>query len=154
MIFLYHPDAHPNENQEYFKAKIQEITETYSILEHSISILKNDSIKSQNEIKQLKAGLLEQYIDKVSNASVKKSKVIQSILKPITMEVANKELAILNKFLKNNVDIFMKEYGLQIVESGNAFLWMMMEPLYFLDFIPDWYEKVLTKDNLPKISKK
>ena len=48
----------------------------------------------------------------------------------------------------------MKEYGLQIVESGNAFLWMMMEPLYFLDFIPDWYEKVLTKDNLPKISKK
>lgn len=182
LIFLNHPDAHPNENQEYFKVKIQEIKEAYSILEHSISILKNDSIKSQNgeyeinkkirreqilteivvksyyesqnEINQLKAGLLEQYIDKVSNASVKKSKVIQSILKPITMEVANKELAILNKFLKNNVDIFMKEYGLQIVESGNAFLWMMMEPLYFLDFIPDWYEKVSTKDNLTKIEKK
>ena len=182
LVFLNHPDAHPNENQEYFKVKIQEIKEAYSILEHSISILKNDSIKSQNEeyeinkkirreqilteivvksyyqsqneINQLKAGLLEQYIDKVSNASVKKSKVIQSILKPITMEVANKELAILNKFLKNNIDIFMKENELQIVESGNAFLWMMMEPLYFLDFIPDWYEKVLSKDNLTKIEKK
>ncbi len=182
LVFLNHPDAHPNENQEYFKVKIQEIKEAYSILEHSISILKNDSIKSQNEeyeinkkirreqilteivvksyyqsqneINKLKAGLLEQYINKASNASVKKAKVIQSILKPITMEVASKEYEILNKFLKNNIDIFMKENELQIVESGNAFLWMMMEPLYFLDFIPDWYEKVLSKDNLTKIEKK
>ena len=182
LIFVNHPDAHPNENQEYFKVKIQEITEAYSILEHSVSILKNDCIKSQNEeyeinkkirreqilteivvksyyqsqneVNQLKAGLLEQYIDKASKASVKKAKAIQSILKPITMEVASKEYEILNKFLKNNVDIFMKENGLQIVETGNAFLWMMMEPLYFLDFIPDWYEKVLSKDNLTKIEKK
>ncbi len=182
LIFLNHPDAHPNEDQEYFKAKIQEITEAYSILERSISILNNNINKSQNEeyeinkkirreqilteivvksyyqsqneVNQLKAVLLEQYIDKASKASVKKAKAIQSILKPITMEVASKECAIINKFLKNNIDIFMKENGLQIVESGNAFLWMMMEPLYFLDFIPDWYEKVLSKDNLPKIEKK
>lgn len=181
LVFLYHPDAHP-ENAKEYEEKIKLINEAYSILEHSISILKSDSIKSQNEeyeinkkirreqilteivvksyyqsqneINQLKAGLLEQYIDKASKASIEKAKAIQSILKPITLEVASKEYTILNKFIKNNIEIFMKEYGLQIVESGDAFLWMLMEPLYFLDFIPDWYEKVLTKDSLPKIEKK
>lgn len=183
LIFLNHPDAHPNEEQEYFKAKIQEITEAYSILSHSIEFLKSDGVssqeeeykknkqikkeqilteivvksyyQSQNEISQLKAEILNQYINRVSSLDINREKMMGSILKPITIEVAQQEAKIMEKFVKQNVCAFIEEYGLHVNETSNrnGFLYML-EPLYFLDVIPDWYEKVSTKDNLPRIAKK
>lgn len=181
LVFLFHPDTHPENPQEYTE-KIKLINEAYDILEHNISILMNNSIKSekeeyetnkkirkeqilteivvksyyqsQNEISQLKVEMLNKYISRASKLDIKRAKAIQSELKPITIETAYKEAEVMNKFIRQNVKNFMDEYGLQTIESGNTFLFMMMEPLYFLDFIPDWYEKVLTKDSLSKIEKK
>ena len=183
LIFLYHPDAHLNEDQEYFKTKVQEINEAYSILEHSVSILKKDSIKSQNEeyetnkkikkeqilteivvksyyqsqdeISQLKAEMLNQYISRASVLDINREKIMGSILEPITVEFAHKESRIMNTYLKQNVAAFIDDYGLEVNQTSNRnTILYMFEPLYFLDVIPDWYEKVSTKDNLPKILKK
>lgn len=183
LIFLYHPDAHPNENQKYFKKKIQEINEAYSILKHSISILKNDSIKSknkeyetnkeirkeqilteivvksyyqsQNEISHLKAEMLNQYISRASKLNINREKIMGSVLESITIEIAHKEAKIMNTYIKQNVAAFIDDYELEVNQTSNrnAVLYMF-EPLYFLDVIPDWYEKVSNKDNIPKIGKK
>lgn len=182
LVFLFHPDAHPENPQEYTE-KIKLINEAYGILEHNISGLMNSSIKSekeeyetnkkirkeqiltgivvksyyqsQNEISQLKAEMLNQYINRASSLDINREKMMGSILEPITIEVAHKEAKIMGKFVKQNVFAFIEEYGLYVDETSNrnGFLYMF-EPLYFLDVIPDWYEKVLDKDNLPRITKK
>lgn len=182
LVFLFHPDAHPENPEEYMK-KIQEINEAYSILENSIEFLKRDKIRtqeeeykkqkqikkeqiltgivvksyyqSQNEINKLKTEMLNQYISKAAQLNINREKVMGNVLEPITVEIAHKEARIMNVFVKQNVLAFINEYGLQINESSNrnSFLYMF-EPLYFLDVIPDWYEKVLNKENLLQIAKK
>lgn len=182
LVFLFHPDAHPENPQEYTE-KIKLINEAYGILEHNISILMNNNIKSekeeyetnkkirkeqiltgiviksyyqsQNEISQLKAEMLNQYINRVSSLDINREKMMGSILEPITIEFAHKEAKIMGKFVNQNVSAFIEEYGLYVDKTlnRNGFLYMF-EPLYFLDVIPDWYEKVSTKDNLPRIAKK
>ena len=182
LVFLFHPDAHPENPQEYTE-KIKLINEAYGILEHNISILMNNNIKSekeeyeknkkirkeqiltgiviksyyqsQNEISQLKAEMLNQYINRVSSLDINREKMMGNILEPITIEFAHKEAKIMGEFVKQTVSAFIEEYGLYVDETSNrnGFLYMF-EPLYFLDVIPDWYEKVSTKDNLPRIAKK
>lgn len=179
LVFANHPDAHP-ENSSDYEEKIKIINEAYSILEHNTfyeeiksdreakeRYEKNKQIKkeqilteiivksyyqAQPEINKSRFNMLESYITKASKLKINREPEF-SILEPITIDYARNEAKILNAFVKQNVESIIEEYQFEVQSQANnkfAFLYTF-EPLYFLDLIPDWYEKVIERENIAKI---
>ena len=179
LVFANHPDAHP-ENSSDYEEKIKIINEAYSILEHNTfyeeiksdreakeRYEKNKQIKkeqilteiivksyyqAQPEINKSRFNMLESYITKASKLKINREPEF-SILEPITIDYARNEAKILNAFVKQNVESIIEEYQFEVQSQANnkfAFLYTF-EPLYFLDLIPDWYEKVIERENVAKI---
>lgn len=180
LVFKFHPDSHPDNSKEY-EEKIKLINEAYSILEHNIVSVeymntkterdiyeKNKQIRkeqiltdivvksyyqSQEKINQLRFGMLDLCINGVAKINLKRTRTIEPILRPICIDMASKETNIINSFIKQNVQEFMEQYNLDTGNSDCSFI-LFVEPLYFLDLIPDWYEQILTVENTIRISKK
>lgn len=179
LVFANHPDAHP-ENSSDYEEKIKIINEAYSILEHNTfyeeiksdreekeeyeknrqikkeQILTDIIVKSyyqaQPEINKSRFNMLESYITKVSKLNINRAPEL-SVLEPITIDFARNESKILNTFVKQNVESIIEEYQFEVQDQANnkfAFLYAF-EPLYFLDLIPDWYEKLIERENVAKI---
>lgn len=179
LVFANHPDAHP-ENSSDYEEKIKIINEAYSILEQNTfyeeiksdreakeRYEKNKQIKkeqilteiivksyyqAQPEINKSRFNMLESYITKASKLKINREPEF-SILEPITIDYARNEAKILNAFVKQNVESIIEEYQFEVQSQANnkfAFLYTF-EPLYFLDLIPDWYEKVIERENVAKI---
>lgn len=179
LVFANHPDAHPENSSEY-EEKIKIINEAYSILEHNNfyeeiksdreekeRYEKNKQIKkeqiltdiivktyyqSQSEINKLRENLLDNLINKVSKLSLnRRRKQVTPVLPEFMKENAEKEAEIMKVFAKQNVKEFMKEYQLELDMNNRNYLIAFGEPLYFLEAIPDWYEKVIERENIAKI---
>ena len=179
LVFANHPDAHP-ENSSDYEEKIKIINEAYSILEQNTfyeeiksdreakeRYEKNKQIKkeqilteiivksyyqAQPEINKSRFNMLESYITKASKLKINREPEF-SILEPITIDYARNEAKILNAFVKQNVESIIEEYQFEVQSQANnkfAFLYTF-QPLYFLDLIPDWYEKVIERENIAKI---
>ena len=180
LVFANHPDAHP-ENSSDYEEKIKIINEAYSILEQNTfyeeiksdreakeRYEKNRQIKkeqiltdiivktyyqSQSEINKLRENLLDNLINKVSKLSLnRRREQVTPVLPEFMKENAEKEADIMKVFAKQNVKEFMKEYQLEFDKnSRNYIVAAYFEPLYFLEAIPDWYEKVIERENIAKI---
>ena len=179
LVFANHPDAHPENSREY-EEKIKIINEAYSILEHNTfyeerksvreekeRYEKNKQIKkeqilteiivksyyqAQPEINKSRFDMLESYITKVSSLNINRAPTV-NVLEPVTIDYARNEAKILNAFVKQNVESIIEEYQFEVQDQANnkfAFLYAF-EPLYFLDLIPDWYEKVIERENVEKL---
>ena len=66
-------------------------------------------------------------------------------------ENAEKEAGIIKVYTKQNVRDYMDEYQLELNNNSRNFVAAFLEPLYFLEAIPDWYEKVIERENVAKI---
>lgn len=179
LVFANHPDAHP-ENSSDYEEKIKIINEAYSILEHNtfyeeiksdreekeeyeknrqikkVQILTDIIVKtyyqSQSEINKLRENLLSSLINKVSKLNLDRRKEVTPVLSGFMKENAEKEADIMRAFAKQNVKEFMKEYQLEFDKnSRNYIVAAYFEPLYFLEAITDWYEKVIERENIAKI---
>ena len=177
LVFANHPDAHP-ENSSDYEEKIKIINEAYSILEHNnfyeevtsdreekeryeknkqikkeqilTEIIVKSYYQSQPEINKSRLNMLDSYIAKASKLNITRAPSMQ-ILEPVTMEYAKNETQILNAFVKQNIETFIEDFQLE-VPSNNKFSFLyFFEPLYFLDLMPDWYEKIIERENVSKI---
>ena len=61
------------------------------------------------------------------------------------------EAKILNAFIKQNVESIIEEYQFEVQDDNKFTFLYAFEPPYFLDLIPDWYEKVIERENVAKI---
>ena len=96
--------------------------------------------------------MLESYITKVSSLNINRAPTV-NVLEPVTIDYARNEAKILNAFVKQNVESIIEEYQFEVQDQANnkfAFLYAF-ELLYFLDLIPDWYEKVIERENVEKL---
>ena len=179
LVFVNHPDAHPENAREY-EEKIKIINEAYSILEHNNfyeevksdreekeKYEKNKQIKkeqilteiivksyyqAQSELNKLRENLLDNLISKVSKLNLNnRNATATSVLDEFMRENAEKEAGIIKAFTKQNVRDYMDEYQLELNNNSRNFVAAFLEPLYFLEAIPDWYEKVIERENVAKI---
>ena len=95
---------------------------------------------------------MDNLINKVSKLSLnRRREQVTPVLSEFMKENAEKEAEIMKVFAKQNVKEFMEEYQLEFDMNNRNYLITFGEPLYFLEAIPDWYEKVIERENVAKI---
>ena len=164
LVFANHPDAHPENSREY-EEKIKIINEAYSILEHNTFYEERKSDREEKERyeknKQIKKEqilteiIVKTYYQSQSEINRLRENIrreqVTHVLFEFMKDNAEKEAEIMEAFAKQNVKEFMKEYQLELDMNNRNYLIAWGESLYFLEAIPDWYEKVIERENVAKI---